>query len=409
MERNDLPFRETVRDRIRDTAMIWWPRNPPAPKIGLVLPGGGARAAYQVGVLRALARLVPKDAPSPFQVITGTSAGSINATALAIHARHFRRGVLRISRVWKNFHVHHVFRSDVWGITKNGAHWMAAMALGGLGRYNPHALLDRSPLYPLLEHYLPCDRIQEAIEAGVLHALGVTASSYDTGHSVTFYQAHESVQPWDRESRLGHPERITIDHLMASSAIPLIFSAVRLGDAYYGDGSIRQIAPLSPALHLGADRLLVVGIRKKKDKAQARHLPASYPTVAEVAGHVLNSIFLDSLDTDLERLERINKTISLIPDRRLVQGGITLRPVEVLTITPSESIDTIAERYAHLLPRPVRFLLKGVGAFGGHGSTLLSYLLFEKEFCRELMRLGYRDAMCSRDEITKLLGLDGRD
>lgn len=385
--------------------MIWWSKRPHKPRIGLVLPGGGARAAYQVGVLRAITRMWPKEAPSPFQIITGTSAGSINATALAIHADHFRRGVLRISRVWKDFHVHHVFRSDVLGVAKNGAHWMAAMALGGLGKYNPHALLDRTPLYPLLDDYLPCEQIAQAIASGHLHALGVTASSYNSGHSVTFYQAHESVQPWDRERRLGYPEAITIEHLMASSAIPLIFPAIRINNEYFGDGSIRQIAPLSPALHLGADRILVVGIRKRKDEIAAV-TETSYPTVAEVAGHVLNSIFLDSLDTDLERLERINKTISLIPDRRLVQGGVTLRPVEVLAITPSRNIDAIAERHAHLLPRALRFLLKGVGAVGGHGSTLLSYLLFEKEFCRELIALGYRDTMQRKDEVIRLLDVE---
>lgn len=380
------------------------------PKIGLVLPGGGARAAYQVGVLSAIAHLMPKDAPSPFQIITGTSAGSINAAALAIHADHFRRAVLRINRVWKNFHVHQVFRSDVAGISKAGAHWLAAMMLGGLGRYNPHALLDRAPLASLLQHYLPCERIQQAIDAGLLHAVGITASSYRTGHSVTFFQAHPSVQPWDRERRIGAAETITIDHLMASSAIPLMFSAIKINNDYFGDGSIRQIAPLSPALHLGADRILVVGIRKKKNGETAPPEPeTSYPTVAEVAGHILNSIFLDSLDTDLERLERINRTLSLIPNHRLIQGGIALRPIEVLTITPSEDIDLVAAHHARLLPRPLRFMLQRIGAFHGHGSILLSYLLFERQYCRELIALGYRDAMQRREDIIRLLGVDTQD
>lgn len=380
-----------------------------ASKIGLVLPGGGARAAYQVGVLRAIADLVPKDAPSPFQIITGTSAGSINAAALAIHADHFRRAVLRISRVWKNFHVHQVFRSDVPGLGKAGAHWMAAMMLGGLGRYNPHSLLDRAPLRALLGQYLPCEKIQRSIDAGLLHAVGITASNYRLGHSVTFFQAHPSVPPWNRERRIGYAEAITIDHLMASSAIPLVFSAIKIGNNYFGDGSIRQIAPLSPALHLGADRVLVVGIRKRiSSEAVTPDLEPSYPTVAEVAGHILNSIFLDSLDMDLERLERINRTISLIPDHHIVQGGIALRPIEVLTITPSQDIDTIAARHAHLLPRPLRFLLQRIGAFHGHGATLLSYLLFEREYCRELIQLGYHDAMRRCDDITHLLGIDAR-
>ena len=389
--------------------MIWRSKPPPRPKIGLVLPGGGARAAYQVGVLRAVARMLPKDAPSPFKVITGTSAGSINAAALAIHAGHFRRGVLRISRVWKNFRVHQVFRSDTWGVTRTGAHWLAALALGGLGKSNPHALLDRSPLYPLLRESLACEKIQQAIDAGWLHALGVTASSYRSGFSVTFFQAHESVQPWGRERRMGTPEAITIDHLMASSAIPFIFSAVKLHREYFGDGSVRQIAPLSSALHLGADRILVVGVRKRKPGHTAAEEEMAYPSVAQVAGHVLDSIFLDNLDTDLERLERINKTISLIPGRKLIQGGVTLRPIEVLTITPSRNLDEIAECHAHLLPRALHYLLKGVGALRGRGSALLSYLLFEKEYCRELISLGYRDAMQQRERIMRLLDTDRRD
>ena len=384
-------------------------KNSPRPKIGLVLPGGGARAAYQVGVLRAVARLLPDGAPSPFQVITGTSAGSINAAALAIHSDNFRRGVLRISRVWKNFTADQVFRTDAWGITRTGLHWLAAMALGGLGKSNPHSLLDRAPLYPLLEQSVPCDKIQNAIDNGWLHALGVTASSYRTGFSVTFYQAHESVQTWHRERRLGHPAAITIDHLMASSAIPFLFSAIKIGHEYFGDGSVRQVAPLSGALHLGADRVLVVGIRKKKPSHALEEHDPDYPTMAEVAGHILDSIFLDNLDTDLERLERINKTVSLIPGRRLVQGGITLRPVEVLTITPSRSIDEIAARHAQLLPRALRYLMRGVGALRGHGATLVSYLLFEKPYCRELIALGYHDAMAHRHEILRLLDTERKE
>ncbi len=387
--------------------MFWWLKKEQAPpRIALVLPGGGARAAYQVGVLRAVARLVPKDAPLPFPIVTGTSAGSINATALAIHAHQFRKGVLRISRVWENFHVDQVFRADTLGLVKTGAHWLAALLVGGLGRYNPYALLDRSPLYPLLERYIPTERIQEVIEAGHLRALAVTATSYKTGHSVTFFQGVPGLEPWDRQRRVGKPARITIDHLMASSAIPFIFSAVRIGNAYYGDGSMRQIAPLSPAVHLGADKIFVVGIRKPYNGEEDDGEDAAYPTLAEIASNVLSSIFLDSLDTDLERLERINKTISLIPDRRLEQGGIALRPIDVLVISPSQSIDRIAERHAHLLPPALRYLLRGVGAYSRHGATLLSYLLFERAFCRDLIALGYHDAMARKDDILRFLALE---
>ncbi len=378
----------------------------PKPKIGLVLPGGGARAAYQVGVLRAIARLLPKNAPSPFKVITGTSAGSINATALAIHAQNFRKGVFRISRVWKNFHSDHVFRTDPLGIARTGAHWMATMMLGGLGRYNPSSLLDRAPLRRLLQHSLAFEEIQKSIDAGVLHALGISASNYTTGQSVVFFQGNDSIEPWDKGNRTGFRSAITIDHLLGSSAIPMVFSATRINNHYFGDGSMRQISPLSPALHLGADRLFVVGIRKAGNHITQHDKVVSYPSIAEIASHVLNSIFLDNLDPDLERLERINRTISLIPNRRLEQGGVTLRHINVLTISPSEDIGEIAQRHARLMPRTLRFLLRGIGAVGDHGSTLLSYLIFEKPYCRDLITLGYKDAMASKDEILNFLNTD---
>jgi len=383
--------------------MRWLQSNLQKPKLGLVLPGGGARAAYQVGVLRALSRILPKNAPSPFPIITGTSAGSINAVALAIHAQHFRKGVLRISRVWENFHVNHVYRADTRSLLRNSGHWMSALLLGGLGKYNPTSLLDRAPLRPLLQRSLPCHTIQNAVDSGNLLALGITASNYDSGQSVTFFQGDESIHDWNRERRVGIRQDITLDHLMASSAIPFIFEAERLNNEYYGDGSMRQIAPLSPAVHLGADRLLVVGIRKRPVDEPLDDSPHSYPSLAQVAGHALNSIFLDSLDMDLERLKRINKTIRLISDKKLEQGGVTLRPVDVLTIAPSQSIDEIAARHIHRLPRTLRFLLRGVGAVGEHGATVTSYLLFEKAFCRELIMLGYRDAIQRRDKILQFL------
>lgn len=376
---------------------------PAKPKIGLVLPGGGSRAAYQVGVLRAIAKLLPKNSPSPFAVITGTSAGSINATALAIHARDFRKGVLRIGRVWKNFHSHQVFRTDAPGIARTGIHWLAALTLGGLGKYNPSSLLDRSPLRKLLQRSLAFESIQESIDSGVLHAVGISASCYTSGQSVVFFQGNDVLEPWDKGKRAGVRSAITIDHLLASSAIPLVFAATRINNRYFGDGSMRQISPLSPALHLGADRLFVVGIRKPGNHDVTEDQPATYPSIADIASHILNSIFLDNLDPDLERLERINKTISLIPNRRLESGGVALRQVDVLTIAPSDDIGEIAQRHAHLLPRSLRFLLRGIGAVGNHSSTLLSYLMFEKAFCRELIALGYRDAMAAKNEILQFL------
>ncbi|HEY8553398.1 MAG TPA: patatin-like phospholipase family protein [Burkholderiales bacterium] len=379
---------------------------PKRPLTGLVMAGGGARAAYQVGVLKAIAELLPEDAPNPFPVLCGTSAGAINAAALAVWARRFRAGVRRLNRVWRNFRVEQVYRADALGVAKTGFHWLAALLLGGLGRYNPVSLLDRSPLRALLERTLPCEQIQASIDAGALHALGVTCSGYTSEQSVTFYQGVDSIAPWKRARRVGAAVRITIDHLLASSAIPFLFEAVKINREYFGDGSMRQEAPLSPALHLGAERILVIGLRH--DPPPQTRDTVEYPSLATIAGHVLNSIFLDALETDIERLQRINHIISLIPGPHLREGSVTLRPVDVLVLSPSEDLEHIASKYAHTLPRPVRYLFRRIGAMRPGGANLVSYLLFEKSYCRALIGLGYADAMMRRREILDFLETEGR-
>jgi len=372
------------------------------PKIALFLAGGGARAAYQVGVIKAIAEMLPSDCPNPFPILCGSSAGAINAATLAIYATQFQEGVRRLCWVWRNFHVHHVFRSDTAGVMASGMRWLAALFMGGLGRRNPTALLDRVPLRRLLNKTMSCEHIQKSIDAGALYALSVTASGYSSGQSVTFYQGVSTITPWKRSRRIGSSCQIGIDHLMASSAIPFVFSAIKINREYFGDGSMRQIAPLSPALHLGADRVLVIGVRQEGN-TETRTVAEESPSIAQIAGHVLNSIFLDSLEADLERLQRINKTISLISSAQLHEGGVTLRRVETLVIAPSQELEKIAARHAHHLPRTIRFLLRGLGGFKRGGSNLVSYLLFEKPYTRELMELGYKDAMYRKEEILRFL------
>ena len=378
-----------------------------AAKTGLILTGGGARAAYQVGFLRAVSHMLPRGAPNPFTIICGTSAGAVNAAALASNATDFHRAVRQLLLIWKYFHVDQVYRSDVLGVFGTGARWIMAMLLGGLGENNPSSLLDNSPLSQLLRERLDLGGIRRSIDAGALYALSITVSGYSSGQSVSFFQGVPGLPGWQRARRIGIPEIIDYEHLLASSALPFIFPAVPLRREFFGDGSMRQIAPISPALHLGADRVMVIGVgRQMQNSSPQRVKMSSYPSLAQIAGHALNSIFLDSLEVDIERLQRINKTISLIPRELRDKHNMELREVDVLVISPSEEIDRIAAHYSRELPRSIRFLLRGLGAVRTGGATLTSYLLFEPTYCRALIALGYKDTMARREEVLKFISGD---
>ena len=373
-------------------------------KVGLILTGGGARAAYQVGFLRAVAHMLPRGAPNPFPIICGTSAGAINAAALASNATDFHRAVRQLLLIWKYFHADQVYRSDVLGVFGTGMRWILAVIMGGLGKNNPSSLLDNTPLSQLLRERIDLGGIRRSIDAGALYALSVTASGYASGQSVSFFQGVPGLAGWQRARRIGIPEIIDFEHLLASSALPFIFPAVLLRREFFGDGSMRQIAPISPALHLGADRVIVIGVSREVQNAPARVKMASYPSLAQIAGHALNSIFLDGLEVDIERLQRINNTIKLIPGEARSKHNVQLREVDVLAISPSEEIDRIAAHYTHELPRSIRFVLRGLGAARRGGSTLTSYLLFEPAYCRALIALGYKDTMARQEEVMKFIG-----
>jgi NTE family protein len=373
-------------------------------KIGLILTGGGARAAYQVGVLKAIAEFLPHRAHLPFNVICGTSAGALNAVTLVVNARHFRKGVRYLLNIWNNARVSDIYRSDLLGVLGNSARWLLGLFLSVLGsnHLNRVSLLDNRPMSAFLERALPCELIQQHIDDGLVHAVSVTASGYGSGHSVTFYQGSPDIKPWRRARRIGMPTQLNIEHLLASSAIPFMFPAIHVNREFFGDGSMRQIAPISSALHLGAKRVLVVGVgHGALDEDEKRSKINNYPTLAEIAGHALDSIFIDGLEVDLERLYRINNTMKLIPEE--LRGRIGLHYVEALVITPSQPLEKIAERYVSQLPWQIRMLLRLVGVMRGSGANLVSYLLFEKHYCRALIDLGYQDTLKRREEILKFL------
>lgn len=376
---------------------------------GLILSGGGARAAYQVGVLSAIADLLPDSSRNPFPVIVGTSAGAINAVGLACGALHFRETVRRLSTVWRSFHTDQVYRSDWTGVLHQASRFLGHSVLG-FGKQLPVALLDSSPLARMLERELDFSGIAAAIRHRQLRAIAVTAFGYESAQAVTFYQGHGAIDPWLRHRRLGVPTRLAVPHLLASTAIPLIFEPVKINREYFGDGAVRQTAPISPALHLGATRVLVVGVSGNPVGEQTRTAPiprpaGAMPSLAQISGHMLNSTFIDNVENDIELLERLNLLGRLVPvEQRKRAYGLT--PVEVLVISPSQPLDRIAARHRHEMPAALRLFLRGPGGTREGGGGLLSYLLFEPGYCSELIELGYRDAMAKKSELKAFLKLE---
>ena len=363
----------------------------------LVLTGGGARGAYQVGVLKALAEALPRNAPNPFPIVSGTSAGAINAAALGCYADDFHHAVAALERVWSGFRIGHVVEVDPWSMARSSLAWFAALVSGGVLCSPPRSLLDNAPLRALLEREVPLARIGETIASGHLHAVCVNASAYTLARSVSFYDGAPEIEDWARTRREGRRSKLTVDHLMASSALPLVFPAARVEHEYYGDGSMRMGAPLSPALHLGADRLLVIALRNERpNPAPTVDAPADYPSFGQIAGYMLDALFTDSLYNDAERLRRINETVARAPDAEL-------RRVEMLVMSPSEDPRDIAARHASALPRSMRALLWGVGSLNRGGMQLISYLLFESGYTTELLALGYRDAKRRMPDLLEFL------
>ena len=372
--------------------------------LGLVLTGGGARAAYQVGALQALAELFGSG-PLPFQIVCGVSAGAITGSSLAAEADDFPRAVQHLSDTWLALNPDQVYRTDALSLVSIGSGWFRGLTAGGTQaprRYNH--LLDTAPLRELLAREIRFERVRENVERGLLRGIAVSATSYETGTSVSFFDAAPDVHPWARSRRMGVRGPISLDQVMASAAIPIFFPPVKVGRSWFGDGGVRLTAPMSPALHLGADRILAIGIRHPRTAeetaelnqvAEREDLPLS-----QILGVLMNAVFLDSLEPDIERVERVTAMLPSI--QRPTDSH--LRPVHILLLQPSQDLGALAADQARRFPRTLRFLLKGLGVSQKGGADLLSYLAFEHEYVERLVTLGREDTRSRFEEIREFVG-----
>ncbi len=374
----------------------------PGQRRALVLSGGGARAAYQVGVLQALVEILPDEVTNPFPIICGTSAGAINALALAAHPGNFRESVTSLANMWRGLTPGQIYLDGWTDILKGIGMLGLSLFHGGISERRPLSLLDNAPLWHLLGSTIRFEHIDKAIASGKLYAVSVSAMGYTSGQTVSFFQGHPDIVGWNRYRRVGVASRLKLEHLLASSAIPTIFPTVRINREYFGDGALRQLAPMSPALHLGADSLFVIGVsgNRKSQHWGKRKLVRHSPSMGQIVGHLLNSAFIDGMEGDLEHLERLNQLIRLIPEEQRIAAGLELRPVDNKVISPTRPLDTIAGRNIRYLPKSMRFFLRAIGATArGGGATAASYLLFVPEFIQELMELGYQDTMWEAEDL----------
>lgn len=364
----------------------------------LVLPGGGARSAYQVGVLKAINEIRGERA-NPFPLMCGVSAGAINAAAMASHAHQFGQGVARLEQFWASMSCERIYRTDGWTVFSSSLRWLFSLALGGRLVSNPRSLLDNQPLREFLQANMQLDGIQTAIDTGSLHALAITASGYRSASAVSFYQGASQLAGWQSPRREGRPVRITTEHLLASTALPLIFPAEKIGTEFFGDGGMRMLTPLSPAINLGATRVLVIATRDEHpDPAPLQDMP--YPSLGEIGGYLLDCIFMDTLTVDLQRLARNNLAVSRIPPDRL--GELALRHVDALVIRPSRDLRDLTREHVEEIPSSVRMLLRSLGGWGKDW-RLASYLLFGEKYCQALMALGYSDGLQQSAAIREFL------
>lgn len=367
-------------------------------KRALVLSGGGARGAYQVGVLKGISEVCSKNGIKPdFKIYSGISAGAINGAYMATHADDFHLGVSQLVHMWSNLSSEQVIASDVMHMGKIAFQWMGELSLGAMmGTTLGKALLDTAPLLKLLNNKLKFEHIEKHIENGDLYALAVTATDYGTSNSVTFIQGHPEIKNWERTRRISKSAQLTTQHVMASSAIPLLFPPTLVGQKFFGDGCVRNNSPCAPSIYMGADALMVIGVRMQKPTRYDQLSASSTlpPSVARVLNVLLNAVLLDGIETDVEHLHRMNKLLERLPE----QASGSYRKVDAVLISPSSDIGELAIQKSKNLPKTIRYLLKGLGKIEDAGE-IVSYLLFDPEFCSELIDTGCKDAVAQEQDI----------
>jgi NTE family protein len=364
----------------------------------LILPGGGARGAYQVGVLKAINE-TNSNGKNPFPVICGTSAGAINAAVLASHAHEFPTGVRRLEQFWRSMYCARVYRTDAWTVFKHAMKFAINLFSVGLIRTDPKAFLDNTPLRRFLESTLQLEGIQTALDAGALRGVAVTAAGYTSATATSYFQAQEGITGWERTRRRGFIAKLNVHHLLASAALPILFPAEPIGHEYFGDGGMRMVAPLSPAIHLGANRIMVIGTRDEKPDLPPE-APTHYPSAGEIGGYLMDTVFMDTLTADIARLRRINHTLGFVSEESRAKTGLI--NIDSMVIKPSKDLRHITRDHVREIPLSVQLLLRALGGWG-RDWRMASYLLFSSSYCSELIDLGYADGMNQEAEITHFL------
>ena len=369
-------------------------------KVGLVLPGGGARGAYQIGVLKGITEILADRTINPFSVISGTSVGAINASVIASKADSFVDAVDLLNHIWGTFQTNRVYKTDNLTMFKSSLHWLVTLVSGGTLVKNPKSLLNNSPLRTLLMESINLDHIRSNIDEGHLEAFAITAAGYSSRKSITFFQSNKKNINWEKFRRQGVESKIGTDHLMASVALPLIFPAVKIDNEFFGDGAMRHATPLSPAIRLGAEKLLIITTDNNKKDPDTNE--RDDPSIGEIGGYMLDALFSSGLLSDLERLDRINQIIKHSSNGPINTASKQMKHLDYCIISPSKDINLIAEEHFNEIPYSIKLLLRGLGLRNQSRSELLSFLLFESSFTQELIKLGFQDAIEHKQHIKNI-------